>query len=139
MVDDAVQKGLIKLGHTENPVQTVLDIVNLVAVDHPIGMVSRIKSSFQKVMSCHQGRTESLNSLVFRFRRLAAKYMNHKGADASSQTGQMLAITLLNNTKLDESTTQNAMLQLLDMEKSGQAQNNTEVKNAEIHQEAITF
>lgn len=118
MVDEAVKKRLINLGTSDDPndpIQTVISIVNLVAFDHPVAMVTRITASFQRVMSCRQGKKETLKKFVSRFYGLSAKYMGHLGASPSSQTGQMLAITLLNNADLDETTSTNAMCRLLEM------------------------
>ena len=104
MVDEAQAKGTIDYLQTSDPVATVRDIVDTVAVDPPIAMVTRLISSFQKVTSCRRSKNEDLRVFVSRFRGLAATHLLHAIASSSSQIGEVLAVTLLNNANLDEGT-----------------------------------
>ena len=97
----------------EDPVEAALQMVKLVAVDPPISMVTRLISSYQQVTSCWRDRSENLSTFVLRFRRLAAEHLLHANASSSSQIGEVLAITLLNNANLGEGTLTNAKLQLI--------------------------
>lgn len=90
----------------------VQQIVNLLAVDHPIAVVTRLITSFNKVESFRRGKEENLNRFVDRFRGLASDQLMHAGASSSSQIGEVLAITLLNNANLEEGILANANMQL---------------------------
>ena len=113
MVDEAQAKGTIDYLQTSDPVSAVRDIVDTVAIDPPIAMVSRLISSFQKVTSCRCSKNEDLRVFVSRFRGLAASHLLHANASSSSQIGEVLAVTLLNNANLDEGTLMNATSALI--------------------------
>lgn len=112
LVDEHRDKGLIDISSKNEPIKTVLAIVNLVAVDPPTAHVTRLLSSFNAVMNCRRG-DESLSKFVSRFRALAAKHLMHARASPFSQTGQVLAITLLSNANLDDATLTNAKSDLI--------------------------
>lgn len=87
--------------------------MELIAEDPPITMVSRLISSFNKVSSCRCKKNEELPAFVGRFRGLAAEHLMHANPSSSSQVGEVLAITLLNNANLEKATLTNAKLQLI--------------------------
>ena len=93
----------------------IREIIELIAVDLPIAVVSRLIASFNKVTSCRRRRSEDLNTFVSRFRGLAADHLMHGGLSSSSQVGEVLAITLLNNASLSDETLTNAKLQLISL------------------------
>ena len=93
----------------------VRDIVNLIAIDPLIAMVSKLINSFHRVSTCRQKKNEDLSVFVSRFRGLAAEHLMHSNASTSSQIGEVLAITLLNNANLEERTLTNAKLQLISL------------------------
>lgn len=64
-------------------------------------------------MNCRRKHDENLRTFVSRFCGLAAKHLIHARASPSSQTGQVLEITLLNNVNLDEGTLNNAKSDLI--------------------------
>ena len=66
MVDEAQAKSTIDFLQTSDPVAAVRDIVDTVAVDLPIAMVTRLISSFQKVTSCRRSKNEDLRVFVSR-------------------------------------------------------------------------
>ena len=70
------------------------------------------KKVFQPIAFCRSRKTETLNQFVSRFRGLAEKHMIHVVQSQNSQIGEVLAITLLNNADLPESTLTNDKLQL---------------------------
>ena len=59
LVDDEVEKGKIDQYNDDDPVKTVLAMVNVVAVDAPIAQVTRLISTYQKVVSCQRKKDES--------------------------------------------------------------------------------
>lgn len=71
IVDEAQAKGKnnYKKGHQ---VKAVREIVEMVAVNPPIAVVSRLIAPFNKVTNCQRNRSESLSSFVSRSRGLAA-------------------------------------------------------------------
>ena len=87
--------------------------MDTVAVDSPITMVTRLISSFQKVTTCRRSKNENLKVFVSRFRGLAETHLLHATASPSSQIGEVLAVTLLNNANLDEGTLINATSALI--------------------------
>ena len=115
LVDDEVEKGRIDLYKDDDPVKTVLAMVNIVAVDSPIAKVTRLISTYQKVVSCQRRKDESFATFASRFRGLASKHLRYCDASPSSQVGQVLAITLLNNARLDEIVLTNAKMQLISL------------------------
>ena len=113
IVDEAQSEGWLDYMQMDDSVQAALSIVKLVAVDPPISMVTRLISSYQRVTSCRQDWSEKLSSFVLWFRGLAAKHLLHANTSSSSQIGEVLAITLLNNANLEDGTLTNAKLQLI--------------------------
>jgi len=78
-------------------------------------MVTRLISSFQRVTSCQRKKNEDLRLFVSRFRGLAAKHLMSANASSSSQIGEVLAITLLNNANLEDGTLTNAKVALINL------------------------
>ena len=56
-----------------------------------------------------------MSAFAMRFRGLPGKHLRYCGASSSSQTGQVLAITLLNNAKLDDILLTNEKMQLISL------------------------
>ena len=123
VVDEAQTKKEIDY-RQENQIKGVQDIVHLVAVDPPIAIVTRLISAFNKVTSCVRRNNEHLNRFVDRFRGVASEHLMHAGASSSSQIGEVLAITMLNNAKLEEGTLTNAKMQLIGLAESRLVKNN---------------
>ena len=96
-------------------VAAVRNIVNLIAIDLSIAMVSRLINSFHKVSACRRKKNEDLLVFVSRFRGLAAEHLMHSNASTSSQIGEFLAFILLNNANLEDGTLTNAKLQLISL------------------------
>lgn len=135
IVDEAQARGKIDYKQ-DDPIQAVKDIVDLVASDPPIAVVSRLICSFNRVTECTRdiGRGESLSSFVSRFHGLASEHLMISNATASSQVGEVLAITLLNNARLPDSTLTNAKLELIsrgEVRARSEAENATKLANAE--------
>ena len=95
-VDEAQANGQINYKQ-DDQVAAVQEIVELLAVEPPIAVVTRLISSFNKVSMCTRRKNEDLSAFVSRFRGYAADHLMHAGVPANSQVGEILAITLLNN------------------------------------------
>lgn len=116
-VDEAQASG--KINYKQNDqILAVQELVDLLAVEPPIAIVTRLISSFNKVSACVRHKSEDLSAFVSRFRGLAAEHMMHAGVSSNSQVGEILAITLLNNSNLSEETLSNAKMQLVGMAQS---------------------
>ena len=112
IVDQAQEKGLIDYKQ-ENQVKAVKEIVDLVATDPPISIVTRLIDSFNKVTGCRKKKGDDLSTFVSRFHGLAAEHLMNAGSKDSSQVGEVLAITLLNNAALSNGTLTNTKFQLI--------------------------
>ena len=129
IIDEAQLKGLINYKQ-EDQIAAVRDIIELIAIDSPVATVSRLIDSFHRVTNCRRRRNEDLRAFVPRFRGLAADHLMHGGLSSSSQVGEVLAITLLNNANLSEETLTNAKLQLIALAKEREdAQTNMKSKS----------
>jgi hypothetical protein len=83
-------------------------------------IVTRLISTFNQVVQCKRKPRESLKFFVTRFWGLAAEHLMHAGASSSSQTPEMLAIILLNNSNLQDETLTAAKLELIRVAESRQ-------------------
>ena len=99
----------------EQQVKAVQDIVDLVAQDPSIAVVTRLIDSFNKVTSCKRKGNKDLNRFVSTFRGLAAEHLMRVGSSNHSQIGEVLAVTLLNNSSLFEASLTNAKLRIIIM------------------------
>ncbi len=63
-------------------------------------------------------KNKSLTQFVSRFHGLASQHLIHAGLSSSSQVGEFLAITLLGNANLGETTHQGAKIQLINAAES---------------------
>ena len=89
IVDEATEKGLLDYDQTDQ-VKAVSEIVELIAVDPPIAIVTRLISVVQQSLSrAMRRKNEDLNSFVSRFRGLAAEHLMHAGPYNSSQIGEV--------------------------------------------------
>ena len=111
-VDEAQSKGLLNYKQ-DDQVKAVMDFVNLIAADAPIASVTRLINSFNKVKSCRRLKNEDVRTFISRLQGSSAEHLMHAGETPSSQIGEVLAITLLNNADLEERTLTNAKLQLI--------------------------
>ena len=89
------------------------EIVELISFDPPIAVVTRFINSYNRVTTCRRKKSEDLSVFVSTFRGLAAEHIMHFKVTSSKQIAEVLAITLLNNSNLKESTLINAKLQLI--------------------------
>ena len=97
----------------DDQIKGVQQMVDLIASDPPIAVVTRLTDSFNKVINCRRKPSEELNRFLSRYRGLAAEHVLGAGETSSSQVGEVLAITLLNNACIPETTPTNAKLQLI--------------------------
>lgn len=85
-MDEAKARRLINFME-DDQIAAIRDTIELIAVDPPITVVSRLMTSFNKVKSCHSRRLESLTTFVSRCRGLAADQLMHSGLSSSFQVG----------------------------------------------------
>lgn len=91
----------------------VCDMVELIAVNPSIAVVSRLKHSFNPVSSCRPCRSKDITAFVSRFRGFVSDSVMNGGLFSSFKVGEVLAIFLLNNAALREETLRNAKFQLV--------------------------
>lgn len=111
IVYEAQDKGTINYTQTDNPVDAVHYIVKVFVAYPPIPSVTSLITSFNRFTSYHRKLNGEFAVFVYRFRTLDDTHLEHKNASPSSQIGQLLAITLLNNANLDENTLTQCQLQ----------------------------
>lgn len=114
IVERKIANGLVNLKQ-DDQLQTVMEIVNFIAYDPLITVVSRLILSLNKVMNCHRKNNERLPLFVSRFHGLASEHLMIADESPSSTVGEVLAITLLNNANLPQSTLINAKSELIKM------------------------
>ena len=85
-----------------------------------MAIVSRLINTFSKVISCKRKPKEDINQFTSRSYGLAADHLMHANASISSQTAEMLAIILLNNSLLPNDTLTAAKLELIRISESKQ-------------------
>ena len=134
LVDDAINKKQLNLFSNEDPVKLVLKIVNVVAIDPPMAQVTRLITSYQNVMNCTRKNKERLSMFASRFRGLAGKLLRHIQSSSTSQAGEVLAITLLHNAKLDDVTLTNAKIQLVNLAKEREMNEGNLEKSVTVEQ-----
>jgi hypothetical protein len=117
VVDEAQARGLVNY-RQENQLRAVDELVELIATDPPMAVVSRLINTFNKVVGCKRKPKEAINTFVSRFWGLAADHLMHAGTSSSSQTAEMLAIILLNNASLQDETLTAAKLELIRLAES---------------------
>jgi hypothetical protein len=127
VVDEAQARGAINYCQ-DDQVVAVNELVQLLATDPPMAVVSRLISTFNKVISCKRRPKENISTFVSRFWGLAADHLMKVGASSSSQKAEMLAIILLNSACLQEETFTAAKLELIRI-----AEDRNMQKEAKIH------
>lgn len=96
-------------------VKAVQDIVDLIARNKPISVVSRWMDWFKKVTNCKKRNIEDTPRFVSRFHGIDAEQPMRAGCMSSSQTDEFLAIKLFNNANLSESTLENVKVRIIGM------------------------
>lgn len=84
IVDGAQAKEVIEYQKTEAPVKPVLEVVNVVAVDPPMVMVTRLIVSFNKFSSVDRSKNKELSRFVFCFRGAPAEHLQQTASSSSS-------------------------------------------------------
>ena len=97
----------------DDQIKGVQQIVDLISNHPPIAVVKRLVDSFNKVINCRRKHSEDLNHFLSRYRVLAAEHLLRVGATSYLQVEEFLAITLLNNACIPETTLTTAKLQLI--------------------------
>lgn len=88
-------------------------MVELIAFDLPIAVVSRLIGSLNRLTTCSHCKDEPLDIPISRFVEVAADPVLHGVLSSSSQVGEVLPITLFNNSLLTDEKFTNAKLQLI--------------------------
>jgi hypothetical protein len=124
IVDEAQARGATNF-RQENQLRAVEKIVKLLATDPPMAIISRLINTFSKVISCKRKPNEDINEFTSLFWGLAAEHLVHANASTSSQTAEILAIILLNNSLLPDDTLTAAKLELIRIAESRQVPSNS--------------
>jgi hypothetical protein len=90
-----------------------------------MAIVSRLINTFSKVISCKRKPKEDINEFNSRLWGLAADHLMHTNESTSSQTAEMLARILLNNSLLLDDTLAAAKLELIRITESTQVPSNS--------------
>jgi hypothetical protein len=91
-----------------------------------MAIVSRLINTFSKVPSCKRKANEDLNQFTSIFCGLAADHLMHENASSSSQTSEMSAILLLNNSLLPGDTLTAAKFEFIFIAESRQLPSNSQ-------------
>ena len=116
-------EGVIDVDNADPAVQEeyLSVVLDKVAYDTPTEGVNRIAEAFQRTHSCKRGPNEQVATYVARFRGAAARYLSLSKLSPRSRESQLLALVLIQNAGLDETTQNNVKLQLAHMaEQEGQ-------------------
>lgn len=104
VVDEARPEGTVNYLHTGDPVKVALNIVKVVAIDPPIAKVTSLIAYLNRVTSCKRSKNKKMSVFVTRFWEIAADHLQNAHASSSSKISKVLAIAMMNNASLDEST-----------------------------------
>ncbi len=113
VVDHAVEGGQLTMMGAQDQDEVVKAIVTLVGEDTPIHITNRILLAYQNLHKCIRRKNETPSKFADRFRALASEYMALAGMDATGKDSQLLAMVLLQNCNLDESTFNSLTIQLV--------------------------
>ncbi len=83
-------------------------------------VVTRLIDSLNRVSSCTRKPSESLSSFVNRFTGLASEHLVQAGSPPTSKVCELLAITMLNNANVGDTTLSSARIQLINAAQSRQ-------------------
>ncbi len=95
-------------------------IIDLVAVESPMVVVTRLIDSFNRVSSCNRKPSESLSSFVTRFTGLASEHLMQAGSSPTSKVGEVLDIALMNSANIGDTTLSSAKIRLINAAQSRQ-------------------
>lgn len=96
LVDEAQRNGHINYKR-DDQLSAVQEIVEFLAVEPPMAIVTPLITSLNIVIICVRRHIEELSSFVSRFRVLAADHLLRAGVSATSQVGEVFAITFISN------------------------------------------
>lgn len=113
VLDHARENGELVLAGGANQEQAVKTIISLVGEDTPIDVTNRIPSDYQKLHACVRPENETKSNFADRFRGFTSEYMALVGISANGEDSQLIAMVLLENSKLDENTINAMTIQLV--------------------------
>lgn len=112
IIEEAQVNGKIDYKQSDS-IKAVKQIVDLIAIDPPITVVTRLIDTFNAVINCKRGANETITNYVSRFHGLASKHLIRAGTTSSEQIGEVLAITVLNNANLSSTNLNQAKMNLI--------------------------
>lgn len=84
----------------EDQMQGIQQIVDKISNDRPTTAVTRLITSSDMVLNCKRPKDMSFASFFSKFMLLASEHLVNIGITLASQVGEVLAFTLLNNSRL---------------------------------------
>ena len=87
-------------------------VLDKVAFDTPTEAVNRIAEAFAKTHACKRGASEGISTYIARFRGAASRYLSLSKLSPRSRESQLLALVMIENAGLDDTTQANVKLQL---------------------------
>lgn len=121
-VDEAQSKVLVDFHQRENPIKAVLDILNVLAVDQPFVVVTKLINSLKRSLRFDERKTKIYLHLRLAVLEPATDHLQHISATPSSQVGQFLVITLLDKPNLIGNVLTNAKVQLISLAQQREAE-----------------
>lgn len=106
---------------SDDQVKTVQQVIDLVAVESPMVVVTPLIHLFNHVSNCTRKPTEALSNLVIRFIGVAPEHLMQAGWSPNSNMGEFLSIAKLKNGNLGETTLSSPKIQLINAVESRQA------------------
>ncbi len=103
IVDEAEVKRIVDC-MKDDKIKSVREIIELIAVDPPIVMISRLITSFSVLSSCVHCKNDDFPIFVSQLRGSGAEHLMHYVVLPSYQMAEVLEIVLLNNANLEEKT-----------------------------------
>jgi hypothetical protein len=91
----------------------VEQIIGFLGKEPPMSLVSRLIKTLNDAIECKRGTTQRLSTFVSLFWGLSSTHLMHAQASQDSQLGEMLAITVINNSTLDANSLASAKLELI--------------------------
>jgi hypothetical protein len=125
-VEHQIATGAIQVDDSSLAAQEkgVVQVVKIVASDTPTESVDRISIAFKKVYTCKRSTNEDVTTFTARFVGLASRYLMLAGADQHSKDSRLLALCLLQNATLDQTTLNAVKIQIINAASVGQAARN---------------
>ena len=114
VLDNARDHGdLVFDGDAEHQEKAVKTIIALIGEDTPVDVTNRILAAYRKLHACVRRGDETPSKFADRFRGLASEYMTLSGISVNGKESQLIAMVLLQNSRLDVNTSNAITIQLV--------------------------